>query len=155
MSELIKKTKLFIKSEVFRYLFFGGLTTVVSLGTYYIAIKAVAGGSEPSGLQIQAANIISWIFAVAFAYVTNKIWVFNSRSTSPGVILREILSFISARVFSLGVEAGWLFIATELVDMHDFIAKFIGQFVVVVLNYIFSKLFIFKKNNIGGNDVEG
>lgn len=155
MSGLIDKIKDFIKSEVFRYLFFGGLTTIVSLGSYYLAALAISGGDEMTSLQVQAANIISWVFAVSFAYITNKLWVFNSRSSDLRVILREVTSFVSARIFSLAVEAGWLFLSVELMGINDFAAKVIGQFVVVVLNYIFSKLFIFKKTNIGGNDVEG
>ncbi len=154
MRELISKIRFFIKSEVFRYLFFGGLTTIVSLGSYFLAALAIGGGNELTGLQVQVANIISWIFAVSFAYITNKLWVFNSRSTDIRVLFREITSFVSARIFSLVVEAGWLFLSVELLNINDFIAKVIGQFVVVVLNYIFSKLFIFKKTNIGGNNVE-
>lgn len=154
MRELISKIRFFIKSEVFRYLFFGGLTTIVSLGSYFLAALAIGGGNELTGLQVQVANIISWIFAVSFAYITNKLWVFNSRSTDIKVLFREITSFVSARIFSLVVEAGWLFLSVELLNINDFIAKVIGQFVVVVLNYIFSKLFIFKKTNIGGNNVE-
>lgn len=135
----------FIKSEVFRYLFFGGLTTIVSLGSYFIAARLIAGGGELSTLQAQVANIISWVFAVAFAYITNKIWVFNSKTTALKDIVREIVSFVGARVFSLVVESGWLALSMELMGMNDFVAKVIGQVVVVVLNYIFSKLFIFKK----------
>ena len=154
MRELISKIRFFIKSEVYRYLFFGGLTTIVSLGSYFLAALAIGGGNELTGLQVQVANIISWIFAVSFAYITNKLWVFNSRSTDIKVLFREITSFVSAWIFSLVVEAGWLFLSVELLNINDFIAKVIGQFVVVVLNYIFSKLFIFKKTNIGGNNVE-
>lgn len=135
----------FIKSEVFRYLFFGGLTTIVSLGSYFIAARLISGGGELSTLQAQVANIISWVFAVAFAYITNKIWVFNSKTTALKDIVREIVSFVGARVFSLVVESGWLALSMELMGMNDFVAKVIGQVVVVVLNYIFSKLFIFKK----------
>lgn len=135
----------FIKSEVFRYLFFGGLTTIVSLGSYFIAARLISGGGELSTLQAQVANVISWVFAVAFAYITNKIWVFNSKTTALKDIVREIVSFVGARIFSLVVESGWLALSMELMGMNDFVAKVIGQVVVVVLNYIFSKLFIFKK----------
>ncbi len=135
----------FIKSEVFRYLFFGGLTTVVSLGSYFIASRLIASGGELTTLQAQVANVISWVFAVAFAYVTNKIWVFNSKTSALKDIIREVVSFVGARIFSLVVECGWLALSMEVMGMNDFIAKVIGQFVVVVLNYIFSKLFIFKK----------
>lgn len=143
------------KNEVIRYLFFGGLTTVVSLVTYALAVYLIAEGMEPSQMQVQISNVISWVFAVSFAYITNKLFVFNSKSADIKTVMREMVSFVSARVFSLGVEAGWLWISVEIMTMNNMLAKFIGQFVVVVINYFFSKLFIFKKSNDGGREIEG
>ena len=143
------------KNEVIRYLFFGGLTTVVSLVTYALAVYLIAGGTEPGQIQVQISNVISWVFAVSFAYITNKLFVFNSKSADIKTVMREMVSFVSARVFSLGVEAGWLWISVEIMTMNNMLAKFIGQFVVVVINYFFSKLFIFKKSKDGGREIEG
>ncbi|MCD7854969.1 MAG: GtrA family protein [Clostridiales bacterium] len=134
-----------IKSEIFRYLFFGGLTTIVSIGSYAIFSNALSAEGKISPLGVQLANVFSWILAVTFAYITNKLFVFESKSFKPEVIKREAASFAAARLFSLGVEALWLFVLTYL-GVNDKIAKVSGQVFVVILNYIFSKLFIFKKD---------
>ncbi len=134
-----------IKSEIFRYLFFGGLTTIVSIGSYAIFSYALTVDGKISAFGVQLANVFSWIFAVAFAYITNKIFVFESKSFKLDIIRTEAASFAAARLFSLGVEALWLFVLTYL-EVNDKIAKISGQVFVVILNYIFSKLFIFKKD---------
>lgn len=138
--------------EVIRYLIFGGLTTLVNFIVYFAAI-AVFG--EESYL---ASNVLAWIFAVAFAYVTNKLWVFESKSWAWKNIRTELAAFISARIFSLLVEEAGLWLMIDLLAFESWalnimgyavgggtIAKFIMQVVVVLLNYVFSKLIIFKK----------
>lgn len=139
--DIIKK---FISSEVFRYLFFGGLTTVVSLVSYFLCSEALSVGGEISQTAILISNIFSWVFAVAFAYVTNKFFVFDSKSLKPYVLLKEAASFFSARIFSLIVECLWLYVTTGM-GMNDKLSKVIGQIFVVVINYVLSKVFIFKK----------
>lgn len=148
--DMINFIKKLFKNEIFRYLFFGGLTTIVSLGSYGGIMYAITGGAEPNQLQVQSVNVISWVFAVAFAYITNKLYVFNSRTTGVNQIMKEITAFVSARVFSLVVEMAWMLVSIEFLSMNNYLAKFVGQFIVVVMNYFFSKLFIFKKNKDGG-----
>ena len=105
-------------------------------------------------------NVIAWVFAVIFAYVVNKVWVFESRSWAFAVIGREIVEFLTARLLSLGIEEVGLLLLVDLLGMKDlmlnlfgltfsgpFIAKLILAVVVVVLNYFFSKFIIFKKKN--------
>lgn len=133
-----------IKSEFFLYLFFGGLTTIVSILSYAAVRSALSVNGEVSAAGVQLANVVSWILAVTFAYITNKFFVFKSKSISPKLLKKEIPSFYGARLFSLLVEALWLFILTAI-GINDLIAKISGQVFVVILNYIFSKLFIFKK----------
>lgn len=153
----MKKLKEFLKSEQFKelikYLIFGVLTTVVSLVSFKI-FDALLG----QRLYL-ISNIISWILAVAFAFVTNKLWVFRSKNTEKKVIFRELFSFVIARILSLLIEEGglWLLIdVLKLSEMQSFkifsvtingnlTAKVIMQVVVVILNYIFSKFIIFKK----------
>lgn len=138
--------------EMLRYLFFGALTTLVNFIVYF-AVIAAAG--EESYL---AANIIAWIFAVAFAFVTNKLWVFESKSWAWKKMRRELTGFVSARLFSLAIEeAGlWLMIGVLAFGAWsvpipgypvggDVLAKLIMQVVVVLLNYVFSKLVIFRR----------
>jgi len=138
IKELYKKYE-----EIISYLFFGVLTTVVSFVTYIIFANVFF--PEKSDLDIQIANVLSWICAVAFAYITNRIWVFKSK-TKGRKQLRELFEFISARIASLLVDMAMMYILYSLIHMNDTIAKIIVQFVVVAMNYILSKLIIFKKN---------
>lgn len=138
IKELYKKYE-----EIISYLFFGVLTTVVSFVTYIIFANIFF--PEKSDLDIQIANVLSWICAVTFAYITNRIWVFKSK-TKGRKQLRELFEFISARVASLLVDMAMMYILYSLIHMNDTIAKIIVQFVVVAMNYILSKLIIFKKN---------
>lgn len=137
--------KKFINPETISYLFFGVLTTVVSLVSYWLIVYLMVGNGKPDGLQIQIATVGSWILAVAFAYITNKLFVFKSKSFEKKVLLKEATGFVGARLLSLGYEMLWMFIMADLLKIDDFICKLVAQFVIVALNYIFSKLFIFKK----------
>lgn len=147
MEKLIKKYK-----EIILYIFFGVLTTIVNFVIYFI-MNALLGED-----MYLVSNVIAWIGAVAFAYVTNKIWVFESKSRESKTLLREIGEFVSARLLSLGIEEAGLYIFVDLLKFSaysfsflrltitgDVIAKIIMQIIVVILNYIFSKFIIFKK----------
>ena len=132
---LFKKYK-----EVIMYLIFGGLTTVVSLGSYY-GIRAIA----PS-LHYQIINTISWVIAVAFAYITNRLYVFDAKSHTAAGIVREIISFIGGRLFSYFAEWAVMAIFIDKIGWNDKIVKIVAQIIVVILNYIISKLLIFRKD---------
>lgn len=147
MKKLIKKYK-----EIILYIFFGVLTTIVNFVIYFI-MNALLGED-----MYLVSNVIAWIGAVAFAYITNKIWVFESKSRESKTLLREIGEFVSARLLSLGIEEAGLYIFVDLLKFSTFsfsflrltitgdvIAKVIMQIIVVILNYIFSKFIIFKK----------
>jgi putative flippase GtrA len=135
--------------ETISYLVFGVLTTVVSIASYICAVHIISGGAdEPTRLQITASNIISWVLAVTFAYITNKIYVFNSKTTQLKSLLREISAFVGARLFSLVFELVWMWaLVTLFTAKYDDIYKIAAQFAIVIVNYIFSKLFIFKKES--------
>lgn len=122
--------------EIITYLIFGVLTTVVSIASYYVAAKVF-------GINWQVSNVISFICAVLFAYITNKLFVFQSK----GNILKEFISFVGMRLVSFGLDMALMYAFVDLMKMDDMIAKVIVQVVVVVSNYLFSKLFIFKKDN--------
>ena len=145
--------------EVIDYLFWGAMTTVVSFVTYSLFVllfDAVYGDGTISlfglelSLTVTLANILSWVCAVLFAFVTNKLWVFRSKSWRASVALSEFAKFLSARIVTgiLEMAAVPLLVALGL-DMAIFgidgaIAKGIVTVLVIILNYIFSKLFIFK-----------
>lgn len=126
--------------ELINYLIVGGLTTVVSLGSYYLLVFTVL--NPDNGLELQIANIISWICAVAFAYVANRVFVFKSKNEEK---LKELTSFVSSRILTLLMDMAIMFVTVTIFHMNDKIAKLLVQVVVTVLNYVFSKLFVFKK----------
>ena len=143
-----------INKELVSYLVFGLLTTLVSIVTFEVANLIL--GQELYLLS----NIISWIFAVTFAFVTNKLWVFESKSWAVAVIKTEIIAFVAARLFSLLLEEAGLYLLIDILSLGTFssvifgftltgtlISKLIMQVIVVVANYIFSKFIIFKKKN--------
>lgn len=133
-------TKLIAKClnrETVSYLIFGILTTIVNYASYE-AFKWL-------GLHYTAATILAWVLAVAFAYITNKLYVFESKSFERAVLLREITAFVSCRVLSGLCDLGFMVFSVELLHMNDSIAKLISNVFVVIINYIFSKLFIFRK----------
>jgi len=126
--------------EIINYLIFGILTTLVSLLTYYLLVATILEPSNP--IQIQIANIISWITCVTFAYITNKIYVFNSKDKN---ILKEIIKFYSSRLTTLAIDMLLMYILVTKLQYNDKIIKLIVQIIIIVLNYILSKLLVFKK----------
>lgn len=149
--KMIKKLILKYK-ELIIYVFFGGLTTVVNL-VVYTAFDRLLGEDK-----YLITNIIAWFAAVTFSYVTSKIWVFESKSWSGKVLLKEVPSFFAARILTLGIEELGLFVLVDLLDFSRFsfsilsfriggglIAKAAVAVIVVLVNYLFSKLVIFRK----------
>lgn len=150
--ELMKKYQ-----EIISYLFWGVMTTFVSWGTYSlfaIMFKGLTTEFSLFGLKISAvvliANILSWVCAIVFAYVTNKLWVFNSKSWEVKVFLPELWKFVSARLVTGVLEIilvpllVGIGLSQTIFGIEGMVAKIVVSVLVVVLNYIFSKLFIFK-----------
>ncbi|MDD6604148.1 MAG: GtrA family protein [Eubacteriales bacterium] len=151
---MINKIKKLAKKyrELITYIIFGVLTTIVSLVSFKI-FDSLLGEK-----LYLLTNIMSWIFAVSFAYITNKLWVFESKSWQGKTVIKELLGFVGARLFSLGVEELGLWLLIDILNMGalrlsilsldingNMIAKVIMQIVVIILNYVFSKLVVFKK----------
>ena len=130
--------------EIVMYLLFGVLTTVVSLVSYALFVELLP-------LGITAASALSWVVAVSFAFVTNKLYVFESRSREVKTVLREALSFVAARIVSGVVEIflpELLFsvgLDFSLFGVKGMLAKIIVNVIVIIMNYIFSKLLVFRK----------
>jgi len=137
--------------EVIAYLFWGGMTTLVSWGSY--AAFALLLGGLPAAAASAVANVLSWVCAVVFAFVTNKLWVFRSKSWAADVWIKELGSFISARIATGVLEiAGvpfliWLGLDQTVLGIEGMAAKMIVSIAVVILNYVLSKLFIFKSKD--------
>lgn len=136
--------------EIFLYIIFGGLTTLVNFVAFWLI--------ERLGVNYLINNAISWIIAVSFAFVTNKLFVFESKSLAPKILFKEGIEFLGARVLSFLIEEGGLWLFVDVLGMKTlsfnllnqtitgaFIAKIILAVIVVILNYFFSKFIIFKK----------
>ncbi|MFQ8643338.1 MAG: GtrA family protein [Oscillospiraceae bacterium] len=144
---MIKKIKnLYNKyEEIISYLFFGVLTTIVSVLTYLLFANTFL--SAKTDLDIQISNVLSWICAVAFAYITNRKYVFKSK-TKGKEKTKEATSFVLARVTSLIADMALMYIMFSLMHINDTVAKLIVQVVVTIMNYILSKIMVFKKEKV-------
>lgn len=123
-----------IERELFWYVIFGVLTTVVNIACYLFFARLLY-------VNYLISNVLAWFFSVFFAYVTNRIWVFESKSSN---ILKEIVLFFAGRIFSGAVDTGLMYLFIDILSIGDFISKIVIQIVVVILNYVFSKLIVFK-----------
>lgn len=133
MKELYQKYK-----EILRYLVVGILTTVVSLGSYYLCVATFL---DPDiAWQLQAANIISWVCAVAFAYYANRRFVFDSQEKN---VAKEAAKFALSRVATLLMDMALMFVGVTLLRQNDKVMKLLVQVVIMVANYLFSKLLVF------------
>ena len=126
--------------EIFRYLIVGVLTTIVSLGSYYICVLTFLDPNNP--IELQIANILSWITCVTFAYFANRSFVFKSKNENK---VKELASFYTSRITTLLMDAGVMFIFVTWLGFNDKIIKLLVQVIVTIANYIFSKIFVFKK----------
>ncbi|MGI6336954.1 MAG: GtrA family protein [Clostridiales bacterium] len=125
--------------ELFRYCVIGVLTTAVSFGTLWVF-------ENLCGWNANLANALSIICAVLFAYVTNKLFVFRTHCTSAADLVREAVSFFAARGFAMLVEWGGFYILHDFLRLPSMWAKAAISVIVLVLNYVLSKLVVFRKN---------
>ena len=137
--ELYKKYE-----EIVNYLIFGVLTTVVSLAIKYLLLFTILDAKN--SIQLQIAVIVSWITACTFAYVTNRIWVFKSKSKN---ILKEAISFFAARLATLGLEMLIMFVFVTVLGLISnlwvIVWTLVSQVLIIIGNYVLSKLLVFKK----------
>ena len=125
--------------DILSYLFFGGLTTLVNYLVYLPCYNWFH-------MSASASNAIAWVFAVAFAFLTNKPFVFKSHDWSPKVVLPELIRFVGCRIGSGVLETAILFVAVDLMHWDGNLLKIITSILVVILNYFGSKLLVFSKN---------
>ena len=126
--------------EIINYLIIGILTTIVSLASYYLLTFTILNPNN--AFELQLANIISWILSVLFAYITNRKYVFSSTNKN---FKKELSKFISSRFTTLLIDMGLMALLVTILNFNDKLVKLIVQIIVIVLNYIFSKLFVFKE----------
>ncbi|CDE23496.1 GtrA family protein [Amedibacillus dolichus] len=124
--------------EMILYIFFGICTTAVNIVVYYISFYFLSLGTSIS-------TILSWLLSVIFAYLTNKLWVFNNNATSKGSIIKEIVSFYGCRLATGALDLCFMVIFVDCLHFNNMLMKILSNVIVVILNYIFSKFYIFKK----------
>ena len=122
-----------LEKELFWYVVFGVLTTVVNIVVYFVFTRL--------GVNYLVSNAIAWFLSVLFAYVTNRKWVFESKSSD---ILKECGLFFSGRIFSGVVDMGLMWLFIDILSIGDVISKIVVQVIVVILNYVVSKWIVFK-----------
>ncbi len=120
------------------YVFFGGCTTLINWAAYYLLYSVAGVRNVPS-------TVIAWILAVAFAFITNKLWVFDSRAFDKKTLLREIWTFTAARLATGVLDVVVMYFAVDVFALNANVWKLLSNVVVIVLNYVFSKLIVFKR----------
>ncbi|MEO4706700.1 GtrA family protein [Pediococcus pentosaceus] len=140
--------QLFYKyKSVISYLFWGVVTTIVNIGVFAIL-------SDYLHLFYQVSNVIAWFVSVLVAYVSNKLWVFNSHTETTGQLVTEAVRFFLMRTATLAIDIIILYIGITLLNGNDIIVKIIDNVVVVISNYAFSKMVVFKnKQKMGLNPI--
>ena len=137
---MIEKIRAFVEKhwDMVSYLFFGVLTTAVNYLVYLPLYNLL-------GISAAVSNMIAWAAAVAFAYVTNKPFVFKSHDWSMKTVLPELGKFVGCRAASGGLETALVFLTVDVCGWDGNIWKLIISVVVVILNYVSSKLLVFRK----------
>ena len=133
LETLIKKL---LNRETITCLIAGVLTTILNI--------VVFKGCNLMGIQYLISNVIAWIVAVIFAFVVNKLYVFQSKSWASGIVRKEFAAFISCRLLSLAFDMLFMLVTVSYFHMNEDLAKILSNCFVVVMNYVASKLFIFK-----------
>ncbi len=133
MEKLWKKL---VNRETILYLVFGVCTTIINIAVCGLLADILKW-------DIYLSNTIAWILSVAFAFVTNKLFVFNSKSTNKKILLKETVFFLIARLISLGFDMLVVWLMADLWGVNVWVVKIISNIIVIIMNYIFSKLFIF------------
>ncbi len=125
------------KKEMINYLVFGILTTIVNIVSYWLLTKIF-------NIDYRVATTIAWFISVVFAYITNKVFVFNSKGLDINTMVKEFISFIFFRILSYLIDLGMMIVLVEWIKTNDILAKIIANIVVVIVNYVASKYYIFR-----------
>ena len=123
--------------EQILYIVFGVLTTAINIIAFFVCSRLMNLGLIPS-------TVIAWILSVLFAFVTNKIYVFNSKNYNFSVVLRELIDFVISRGATGILDLGLMYLFVSVIGIEDMISKIVINIIVIILNYILSKLYVFK-----------
>ena len=117
---------------------FGALTTAINIAAYALCYRVLGVPNVPS-------NIVAWIVAVLFAFITNKLYVFESKSLERGTVLRELTTFVTARLATGLMDLAIMFVGVDVLHGPDLLIKVGSNVLVIILNYVLSKLVVFRK----------
>ena len=140
MLEFLKKYK-----SIILYIIFGGLTTVVDWSVSFLLYYLWGDAIDATPILLHGANVIAWVAAVTFAYVTNRSWVFESKRRGFVPILCEIAAFAGGRVLTLLLQEVIMGVFCTWLGLNEYLFKIIAAVLVVILNYFISKLLVFRK----------
>lgn len=144
MFNFIKELFLKYKGFIF-YAFFGVCTTLINMGTYYLLYNVASFHNVVS-------TVIAWFVAIVFAFITNKLFVFDSKSFKMKVFLYELVSFFLSRLATGVLDVVIMYVAVDVLSLNEMLFKLLSNVIVIIINYILSKLVIFRKN---GKNKEG
>lgn len=135
--------------SIILYVLFGGITTLINILVYMISYQIL-------GISNVLSNIFAWILSVLFAFISNKLWVFGSKSINRSIVLNEFFKFVGGRLATGLLDLLIMYICVDLLAGPALLFKIISNMVVIILNYIISKMLVFKKKNIrhNGNEEE-
>jgi putative flippase GtrA len=137
LDKLKKLWRFFTSAEMISYIVFGVLTTAVNVLSFGLLRSLLHW-------DLLVANTIAWILSVAFAFITNKLYVFKSKSFEAILFRRELATFVGARLLSLGVDTLGMLLLVNVLIWNDWLAKIIMNVIVIIINYVLSKRIIFK-----------
>lgn len=137
------KEMYFKYEETVSYLFFGGLAFFVNMAAYTLAVWGL-GATDDDVVLVLLATVFAWVVAVLFAFWTNRCFVFKSKARGREAVSREFFTFVGARVLTGLLELLLMYLMVDLMDVNNMIAKVICNVIVIISNYIFSKLWVFK-----------
>ena len=130
----MKSDNMKLDRELVLYVVFGAFTFLVNIVTYFLFESVM-------GINYLVSNVLAWFFSVLFAYITNRRWVFESKSPN---ILKEMSLFFGGRIFSGVVDTVLMYLFIDVLVLGNTFSKIVVQIIVIVLNYVFSKLIVFK-----------
>lgn len=139
---MMEKLRSLLTGEILRYGLIGGCTTVVNLVSFWVLCHWTALGQSDGG--ITAANVISIILAILFAYVTNKTFVFHSQTNGLSDLLREFAAFVGGRLATMALEVGGVWLMVSVLRQNPMLGKLLTQGFVIVGNYFISKFLVFR-----------
>ena len=158
--KLLRKIKLGFLADIYekgreawRYIIFGALATFVNIGMYALCAMVFFKGL-PEAQRVDFSNYIAIGSAMAFAYITNKLFVFDSKTHGIKELLKEIVSFVGCRIFSAAVEIVFMRITVVNLHFNEVLMKICANVIVMILNYVFSKLIIFKNKSKDNDNLD-